>query len=56
MNELFTKYHKISLAIKDTSERRYTKNIRRFLTAQRQRHINEINKESRYKAIIITEK
>lgn len=53
---MFTKYPNIGKQIKETSERRYRKNIRRFLTAQRQRHIDEVNKESLYKAIIITEK
>lgn len=56
LKEIFPKYLKISQQIKDTSERRYNKNIRRVMNDLRNRHIIEINKQSPYKKIQVYER
>ena len=49
LNTIFPKYPKMAQLIKETSERRYNKNVRKVMMDLRQRHINEINKQSPYK-------
>ena len=44
LNEVFPKYPKISQMIKETSERRYNKNVRKVMMELRQKHIGDINK------------
>lgn len=56
LKEIFSKYTKISTQIKETSERRYNKNIRRVMNDLRNRHIIEINKQSPYKKIQVVER
>lgn len=56
LNVIFPKYPKISQLIKETSERRYNKNVRNVMKDLRQKHIDEINKQSPYKQIQVREK
>jgi hypothetical protein len=55
-NKIFSKYLVIASKIKERSATRYMKNVREKLLIQRQKHINEINKQSPYKQINIMEK
>ena len=55
-DNIFPKYPEIANKIKQTSEVRYDRNVRSELTGKRLQHVMEINKQSPYKAINITDK
>ena len=55
-DEIFVKYPKIALKIKEGSECRYMKNVREVIMQKRQKHIVDINKSSQYKQFKLIDK
>lgn len=56
LRNIFPKYPKIAVKIKEKSEQRYINNVRRVLLNERQRHINDVNHQNSYKQINIVDK
>lgn len=54
--DIFPKYPLIANKIKQGADLRYKLNVRHVLMEQRQQHIQEINKQSHYKKVNITDK
>jgi NAD+--asparagine ADP-ribosyltransferase len=56
LHATFSKYPDIATEIKEQSFFRYKKNVRAKLLKYRDEHIEELNKKSTYKVIILKEK
>ena len=48
-DDIFVKYPKIAVKIKEGSKDRYMQNIREKIMEKREKHIKDINKSSQYK-------
>lgn len=56
LRNIFPKYPKIAVKIKEKSEQRYINNVRRVLLNERQKHVNDVNHQNSYKQINIVDK
>ena len=56
IRNIFPKYPKIAVKIKEKSERRYINNVRKVLLNERQKHILDVNHQNSYKQINIVDK
>jgi len=56
LRNIFPKYPKIAVKIKEKSERRYLNNVRKVLLNERQKHILDVNHQNSYKQINIVDK